>query len=214
LSFGDLARDREGLFNLLFWSGYLRADVCGVMDTGEAIYGLSIPNRELKTIFRDSFRNLLKPVEYNSGLHVQQITESILTGHDKLLQVTLSHLALHLISYLDGDPNDPEAFYQGLMLGLCAWLEGEYKVRSNRETGLGRADLLILPKQPGKAGAILELKSTRVGLSLDTLIRQGERQLKKRLYAAELEASGASPLYRWIIAFDGKNLKVKKLKGE
>ncbi|MFM7202607.1 MAG: AAA family ATPase, partial [Myxococcota bacterium] len=44
LSFGDLARDREGLFNLLFWSGYLRADVCGVMDSGEAIYGLSIPN--------------------------------------------------------------------------------------------------------------------------------------------------------------------------
>ncbi|MFM7203107.1 MAG: AAA family ATPase, partial [Myxococcota bacterium] len=214
LSLGDLARDARGLFNLLFWSGYLRADVCGVLESGEAIYALKIPNREVRTLFQESFQEGLYAAASRGGHSVEQITESILTGHDKLLQVTLSHLALHLISYLDGDPNDPEAFYQGLMLGLCAWLEGEYKVRSNRETGLGRADLLILPKQPGKAGAILELKSTRTGLSLDTLIRQGERQLKKRLYAAELEASGASPLYRWIIAFDGKNLKVKKLRGE
>ena len=214
LSLGDLARDARVLFNLLFWSGYLRAAVCGVLESGEAIYSLTIPNREVRTLFQESFQEGLYAAASRGGHSVEQITESILTGHDKLLQVTLSHLALHLISYLDGDPNDPEAFYQGLMLGLCAWLEGEYKVRSNRETGLGRADLLILPKQPGKAGAILELKSTRVGLSLETLIRQGERQLKKRLYAAELEASGASPLYRWIIAFDGKNLKVKKLKPE
>ncbi|MFM7203438.1 MAG: AAA family ATPase [Myxococcota bacterium] len=213
LSLGDLARDAQGLFNLLFWSGYLRADVCGVMDSGEALYALTIPNREVRMLFQESFREPLSHSVAGSGLKVKNLTEAILTGHDKLLQVTLSHLALHLISYLDGDPNDPEAFYQGLMLGLCAWLEGSYKVRSNRETGLGRADLLILPKQPGKAGAILELKSTREGVSLQTLIRQGERQLKKRLYAAELEASGASPLHRWIIAFDGKTLKVKKLKG-
>ena len=214
LSLGDLAHNREGLFNLLFWSGYLRADVAGTMDTGEAFYALSIPNQELKTIFRDTFRDLLSPVEVGTGQKIKNLTDAILTGNDKLLSVLLSHLALHLISYLDGDPNDPEAFYQGLMLGLCAWLEGEYKVRSNRETGLGRADLLILPKQPGKAGALLELKSTRTGISLDTLIRQGERQVKKRLYAEELEASGASPLHRWIVAFDGKKLKVKKLKGE
>lgn len=214
LSLGDLAHDARGLFNLLFWSGYLRAEAVEAMPSGEALYSLRIPNREVWTLFQETFQDSLQQAASRGGITVQALTDAILTGNDKLLSVLLSHLALHLISYLDGDPNDPEAFYQGLMLGLCAWLEGEYKVRSNRETGLGRADLLILPKQPGKAGAILELKSTRTGVSLETLIRQGERQLKKRLYAAELEASGASPLYRWIVAFDGKKLKVKKLKGE
>ena len=214
LSLTELAQDQEGLFNLLFWSGYLKAQVADVLDTGEARYQLSIPNLEVRMIFRDSFRGLLKAAEARGGLTVKALTGAILSGNDKVLKVLLQTLALNLMSVMDGDPNDPEAFYQGLMLGLCAWLEGDYRVRSNRETGLGRADVLILPKKPGQPGALLELKSTRTGKTLETLIRQGEQQVKRRNYAAELEASGATPLHRWVVAFDGKVLKVKKLKPE
>lgn len=114
---------------------------------------------------------------------------------------------------------------------LCEWLhrfhgekvviliDGKFRVENNREaaesrTTLGRADLLIAPLQPGQPGAVLELKVAIKGKkTLKKALAEGEAQQLTRLYASALETSGAHPIHRWVVAFDGKVVKVKWMKG-
>ena len=213
LALPELRQTEGALYSLLLFAGYLKAEPADILPSGQALHALSIPNLEVSHIFRTTFQLHLEKSLGGRGEQVRLLTEAILLGDEGLFQEELAHLANRMLSIMDGDRRQPEALYQGLMLGLCAYLEPEFKVRSNREAGTGRADLQIFPRQPGRAGAVLELKAARPGeKSLEQLLREGERQLKKKLYARELEASGAKPLQRWVAAFDGKVVKVKKLK--
>ena len=213
LALPELRQTEGALYSLLLFAGYLKAELAYQLPSGEPRYALSVPNLEVSHIFRTTFQLHLEKSLGGRGNQVKRLTEAILLGDERLFQDQLAYLANRMLSVNDGDYRQPEALYQGLMLGLCAYLEPEFKVRSNREAGTGRADLQLFPLQPGRPGAVLELKSARPGeKTLDQLLREGERQLKKKLYATELEASGAKPLQRWVAAFDGKEVKVKRLK--
>jgi hypothetical protein len=107
-----------------------------------------------------------------------------------------------------------EAFYHAFMLGLLVSLEPSHLVRSNRESGLGRADLLLIPRQPGQPGAVLEFKRQpwsegRALLSLPATAAAALRQIEERGYIAELEAAGAAPIHRFGIGFAGREAWVR-----
>jgi hypothetical protein len=116
-----------------------------------------------------------------------------------------------MLSYHDVGGNEPERFYHGLMIGLLAALEPDYEVRSNRESGNGRPDVLIKPRRPGKPGVVLELKAAgqRAERTMKQALNEGLRQVQKNDYAAELRAAGVETIHTMVIAFDGKQVIVE-----
>jgi PD-(D/E)XK nuclease superfamily len=97
------------------------------------------------------------------------------------------------------------------VIGLLATLEPEYEVRSNRESGTGRPDVMVRPKQVGKPGAVLELKVAKIGKkTLEQALTEGVAQIQQRNYTSELRAAGASPVHGFAVAFDGKHVRVAR----
>src|SRR5690606_15115258 len=90
-----------------------------------------------------------------------------------------------------------------------ASLEPDYEVRSNRESGDGRPDVLVKPRYAGKAGAVLELKSARKGVTtIEKAMAEGLRQLEENDYAADLRAAGVEKITQMVVAFNGKRVMV------
>ncbi len=121
----------------------------------------------------------------------------------------LQAFVTNVLSFHDPGTVDPERVYQGFVVGLLAVLEPAYQVRSNRESGKGRPDVLIRPTQPGKAGVVLELKVAKPGKkTLEQALSEGLEQLRANDYGAELRAVGADPVHAFAAAFDGKEVRV------
>ena len=114
----------------------------------------------------------------------------------------------NLLSFHDLDPDEPERIYQAFLLGLCAAVEPQHRVRSNRESGKGRPDVLILPAKPGHPGIVLELKVAGRKKTLDAALAEGLEQVRTKDYQAELAAVGATPIHVFVCAFDGKDVRV------
>ena len=211
LSLPELATSTEALYSLLLFAGYLKAELIGIDGDGAGRYAVSIPNLEVAQLYRRTFTHWLGGLLPGGDTRaVEHLQKALLTGQEDAVQRMLSDLALKLLSFQDGQGRDPEAFYHGLLLGLFASLQSRFRVESNREAGLGRADLLIAPREAGQPGAVLELKVARKGKkSLTKALAEGEAQQRDRLYATNLEAAGAHPIHRWVVAFDGKVVKVR-----
>lgn len=215
LALPELGTSSAALYSLLLFAGYLKAELIGLDWRGAGRYAVSIPNYEVEQLYHRTFAAWLgKLLPGGDARGVELLQRAILTGAEDQLQHILSELALKMMSFQDGSIPMPEAFYHGLLLGLCASLQGKFRVESNREAGLGRADLLIAPLQPGQPGAVLELKVAIKGKkTLKKALAEGEAQQQGRLYATALESCGAHPIHRWVVAFDGKVVKVKWVKG-
>jgi len=121
-----------------------------------------------------------------------------------------------LTSVHDVDKNSAENFYHGLMLGFTASLSSQYEIRSNRESGYGRYDMLLIPKSADKSGALLEFKYLKPQ-SKTTLITSEQlkeaaqkalQQIHTQHYDAELNQRGIKTLYRIGLAFSGKRVQI------
>jgi hypothetical protein len=117
----------------------------------------------------------------------------------------------NVLSYHDLSADEPERIYQAFLLGLFTALEPGHRVRSNRESGKGRPDVLILPTRPKSPGVVLELKVARGRKTLDMALDEGAEQIRERQYRAELDAVGAEPIHLVVIAFDGKEVRVRRV---
>jgi hypothetical protein len=196
---------------LLVLSGYLKAEP-GEREFGEdePPHRLAIPNREVAEVYRTTFRSWMDAGLKVRGGTIKGLLDALLDGDADLLEKQLQALATYMVSYHDVGAHEPERFYQGLMIGLLAGLEPEYEVRSNRESGDGRPDVLVKPRHRGRPGVVLELKSARPKeRTLEAALKEGLRQLRGTNYAAELSAAGVEPVHRLVVDFDGKRVRVR-----
>ena len=132
----------------------------------------------------------------------------IFAGDAEALEEELGSFTQNVLSYHD-TARRPEQVYHAFVIGLLGTLDPEYEVRSNRESGKGRPDVMVRPRQAGKPGAVLELKVAKPGKkTLDEALAEGAAQIRERDYASELEAAGASPVHAFAVAFDGKEVRV------
>jgi hypothetical protein len=209
--FPDLDTDSDALWNLLVFSGYLKASRPGPLKMGETPppYRLSVPNREVMEVYRTTFQSWLKKGLLSQGGDSNLLLARLLEGDHIGFEEQLQKFALTLPSYHDVRGAEPEKFYHGMLIGLLASLEPAYEVRSNRESGQGRPDVMIKPRQTGKPGVILELKSARKKQrTLTQAMAEGLQQLEENDYAAELRAAGVLKISQMAVAFDGKKVKV------
>jgi hypothetical protein len=207
----DLERNPTAIWSFLVFAGYLKAD--GVEDSPKGIVAdVSIPNLEVDGLWREVFVRWLADRMHGAG-QVDAVARALLEGDGPTTEALLGDLVRDVLSLHDTGtgPTAPERVYHAFVLGLLAHLEPEYRVRSERESGYGRSDVLIVPSQPGRAGAVLELKRVLEdrGESPEDALASALRQIEDRDYAAELRAAGADPIRTVAIAFAGKRVWVR-----
>lgn len=205
----ELMQSEDALWSLLVFSGYLKAEEVGYDPLRGPVHRLSIPNGEVRQVYSDTFSAWLKRRVEARGGRLSDLTEALLGGHAEVFEEQLQAFVTDVLSYHDPGTLHPERVYHGFVVGLLAVMEGTHEVRSNRASGGGRPDVLIRPHQPGQPGAVLELKVARPGKkTLKQALSEGLSQLEGMDYAAELRASGATPMHAFAVAFDGKEVRV------
>lgn len=199
----DLDSQEDALWSFLWYAGYLKVTRLWMVPPAKVMAAFAIPNLEVKGAFTDVFQSWLKK-GLSSSQMVLELVKALLTGDEETIEELLTELLLKHVSLFDPGPRQPEKLYHGLILGLLVQLEGQYEVRSNPESGMGRADLLMRPLTPGKPGVVIELKVLRRSETVATALKKALDQVKERAYATQLEAAGASPIHTYAILFDGK----------
>jgi hypothetical protein len=200
----------EEVCSLLLHSGYFTPASIR-WEEGEAWMQLKIPNREVKVAFRQASRSWLSHY-LGAYATVEQLCRALLEGQVERVEASLSRVVLAAVGQADVADNPkkqvyPEQFYHAFVLGVLVALESTHRVVSNRESGLGRPDIMILPKRPGQAGVALEFK--KLTGKLETVIKGAILQVEQKKYRTELELMGASPSWLYVVVFDGKEVFVK-----
>jgi len=204
----DIENNDSGIWSLLLMSGYLTTTK-HFSHRLEWFYSLKIPNLELMTLFRQLIRQAIKTVLAGSP-KINSFITALLTGDAAIAQESLQSMILASASVYDFTATEPERSYHLFILGMLVALTGEYDVTSNRESGLGRYDVMIIPNNPQKPGVIIEFKKIHpLEKSLEQAADDALDQINNKKYATQLQARGVTQIYAYGIAFRGKELLVK-----
>lgn len=164
---------------------------------------VAIPNKEIAFVYEKEILNRTN----QNGVSVS-ISQAVFSGNAQKLQDLLEDFMLRSISSMDGAN---EGFYHGMMLGLCAVLGNRYRIRSNREAGLGRFDIQLSPLVSGIPGFLFEFKHTKdERVNLAVLADSALQQINEKKYDTELRNAGVNSIIKIGIAFRGKNAVVKR----
>lgn len=212
IAFPDLDYDPSTAWALLVASGYLQATDVG--EPGEELFELRITNHETMLAFDGMVRRWFARarVPYNG------FVRGLMSGDVRAMNRYMNDVALATFSTFDAGSrpsgSEPERFYHGFVLGLLVELRGRYRVLSNRESGYGRYDVMLVPDDPRRdAGIVLEFKvvDRESGeKDLEDAVEAAHRQIEERHYAVELEAEGvpAEHVRAYGLAFEGKHVLV------
>jgi len=200
----EVKRNPSSIYSFLLMTGYLRNAEITPQNDGDYMCRVSIPNKEIAFVYAKEIISKLHPA--NAESTATAIQQAIFERDSKKLQSSLEDYLVETISSFD---TGSEAFYQGLMIGLCAILNNRYQIRSNRESGLGRFDLQLEPLDKTMPGLIFELKASREETeSLEALAAMALNQIERMKYETEMRSRGIYPILKTGIAFRGKEVRV------
>ena len=191
------------IYSFLLVAGYLKVAAIYPQNDGNYMCDVASPNKEILYVYEKEVLNRTNQNNVSISIH-----QAIFSKDTRKLQSLLEDFMLKSISTMD-EAN--EAFYHGMMLGLCAVLGSQYKVRSNRESGLGRFDVELLPMMKEMPGFIFEFKHTKdINVDLDSLANSALRQIDDMKYDTELKDFGVKNIVKIGIAFRQKSAVVKR----
>lgn len=202
--YSDIGDDPDALCTMLCTTGYLTTERTETF-AGETEYSLRLPNLEMRRLFGIE---IVKRYQHGFGKSaLVRLLRAFLNGDAAKVEEGLGRYLVKLASYYD-TAKDKESFYHGFVLGMTAILVEDFIVRSNRESGYGRYDLVAVPKRKDKAGFLLEFKTAETEDALDAKAEEALVQIETRDYLAGLDVEGRT-MHRYGIAFCGKKVRVK-----
>ena len=205
LVYPDIKSRPENIFSFLLMTGYLKAVKTTITPFGDRECELCIPNKELKNVYyKEIIEHLSASMSMNTAYAV---TKALLEKNSQLLKQTLNQFLLETISFHD---TINENYYHGLLLGITLLFHEEYYVRSNRESGDGRYDIALEPKNAASLpGIIIEVKAKRdADESLTGLAELALKQIEDKKYDAEMKSRGVAEIYKYGIAFHKKQVEI------
>lgn len=198
----EVQNNPYSIYSFLLVAGYLKVAAIYPQNDGNYMCDVAIPNKEILYVYEKEVLNRTNQNNVSISIH-----QAIFSKDTRKLQSLLEDFMIKSISTMDGAS---EAFYHGMMLGLCAVLGSQYKVRSNRESGLGRFDIELLPMVQGIPGFIFEFKHTKdINADLDSLANSALKQIEDMKYDTELNDFGVEDIVKIGIAFRQKSAVVK-----
>lgn len=199
----EVQNNPYSIYSFLLVAGYLKVANIYPQSDGNFMCDVAIPNKEITFVYEKEVLN-----RTNQNSLAISISQAIFSKDTQKLQALLEDFMVKSISSIDGAN---EGFYHGMMLGLCAILGNRYKIRSNRESGLGRFDIQLMPLAKGMPGFIFEFKHTKdEHTDLSALADSALQQIETKKYDTELRDNGVNSIIRIGIAFRGKSAVVRR----
>lgn len=199
----EVQNNPYSIYSFLLVAGYLKVANIYPQSDGNFMCDVAIPNKEITFVYEKEVLN-----RTNQNSLAISISQAIFSKDTQKLQALLEDFMVKSISSIDGAN---EGFYHGMMLCLCAILGNRYKIRSNRESGLGRFDIQLMPLAKGMPGFIFEFKHTKdEHTDLSALADSALQQIETKKYDTELRDNGVNSIIRIGIAFRGKSAVVRR----
>jgi CheY-like chemotaxis protein len=204
-----LEKSYDAIWTILFFSGYLTI--------GETVnehlqrYRLRIPNKEVTLCFKENISLWLNNAIGSEKLNA--MLKALVSGETEKFGILLQYFVKTILSYYDTIDDEPERVYQALLLGMLTTLENEYEIRSNRESGFGRYDIMLAPKEKDKIGIIIELKKIKDKESAEDVLADAMTQIEQSEYITELTDKNVKQILSIAIAMKGKKVMIKGAKG-
>lgn len=204
----SLSEAPDNIYSMLLVAGYLKTPKKELQADGTYLCEVSIPNREIAAVYKSEILSHLLQIGAVTRTTADRIAESLFSNDYKKLQKAIAEYMDKSISFFDAGT---EGFYHGLVLGLIALMDNQYEIKSNRESGDGRYDICLLPRENQYPGIIMELKwkSNLSEEKLGGLADEALAQINKKRYDAELKERGIHDIMKFGIAFSGKRVCVR-----
>ena len=211
--FGQLEQDENAVWSLLVASGYLKVEEIEYKGmTLEPWYHLAVTNLETISMFSNMFKGWFATASANYN----EFIKAMLGGNVKAMNLYMNDIALATFSSFDvgkhfSQRSQPERFYHGFVLGLLVEVRDLYEIRSNRESGYGRYDVMLIPKTKENDGIILEFKvKESEEKTLEETVQTALVQIEAKKYDAELLELGVSKehIRHYGFAFEGKKVLI------
>ena len=201
----NLKLDKSALYTLLLTTGYLT--IAAGQEEARNRYALRIPNKEIQDVYQTEILNNLVPTLGRNSF--DDLFDDLLSGDGRNFADELQGILKQVVSVYDAA--NKESFYHGFMLGMTALFLGkDYTVESNRESGYGRFDLAIFPKEAGRAGVIMEFKVAANEGEMEEKAKEALQQIEDREYITEFQKRGIKEVWKYGIAFCGKKIAVRR----
>lgn len=204
----SLTKEPANIYSLLLVAGYLKATKKQLQADGSYLCEVSIPNKEIAAVYTSEILSHLVQIGAISNTTADKIAESLYANDQRKLQRAISDYLDQTISFYDAGA---EGFYHGLVLGLIALMDNQYKIKSNREAGDGRYDICLIPRKNIYPGIIMELKWKKdlADDSLELLAKEALSQIDKNRYDLEIKEDGITDILKFGIAFSGKKIQIQ-----
>ena len=197
----------DNIWGLMLGTGYLK--IVETVNQIDGIYKVALPNYEIKTLFqsivRDWFSNKV------SGENLRSILDDLVNLKLPDFEKKFKRLVEEMFSYMDVGKDTAENFYHAFVLGLLVGLKDNYYVKSNRESGLGRYDIMLEPKDKKGNAFIIEFKLAE-DMEEDTieeLLEKAKKQIEDKKYEVDLKEKGITSITKMVFACKGKNFKME-----
>jgi len=197
-------------WSFLLMGGYLKQTSERQDDvSGKTYYTLTIPNKEVRVTYTGIIDRYFSTKIENEKL--ETMLKALIAGDIKLFEKMLKMIVLSVSSYHDFG-NEPEKVYHALVIGLLIWISNTHEVKSNRESGYGRYDIMIIPRDSDKIGYVIEFKSVDKdeNETVENALKAALAQIEAMQYETELKDRGIKHIKKLAIAFSGKEVFVRE----
>ncbi|TYQ16369.1 UNVERIFIED_CONTAM: PD-(D/E)XK nuclease superfamily protein [Acetivibrio alkalicellulosi] len=206
--YSEIKKSDKSIWSFMLMSGYLKPVKLYLREEG--VYcDLKAPNKEVYYFFRNILENWFD--ETIKGGSVDEMLKALLTGDVRTFYKIFATTVERTFSYHDVGEDKAESFYHAFVLGMLVYIDKEYDIKSNRESGYGRYDVMIIPKDKRKKGIIIEFKKVDKyeNETLETALNAALKQIEDKKYDEELKGLGINDIVKIGIAFKGKEVKVE-----
>lgn len=202
-----IEKNEDNIWGLFVGTGYLK--VTGVVNRVDKIYKVKIPNLEIKSLFAEIIDDWFRDKVIGNDL--KSILKDLITLNLKEFEKKFRILVTQMFSYLDVGENTAENFYHAFVLGMLVALKDSYYVNSNRESGIGRYDIMLEPKDKNGNSFILEFKvlDDLEEKTIDETIANAKKQIEEKQYETSLRERGFNNITKMVFAFKGKEVKME-----
>ena len=210
LTYDEIDSTIDNLWSVLFTTGYLtKIGEVKVPDSESYAYKLVIPNKEVREVFILQIQEWFKAVVAKDDDTMKLLSRAILDKDEKQIARQLNIVMSRMISIIDTKAPDAmkENFYHGLLLGLLRGSNPDWLIKSNRESGDGFSDILIMPEDPD-AGIVIEVKYAKEMKELDAACEAAITQIKDKRYDEALRDEDRCDILAYGIAFCRKRCRV------